>query len=81
MLNRSEVLSELDAERLRAVEAHEHFAFLLLRVHRHREEHQLFGDFLSMAARTRIRREQPPGSTDTNSIPSHRLNGSCSYIL
>jgi len=55
MLNRSEVLSELDAERLRAVEAHEHFAFLLLRVHRHREEHQLFGDFLSMAARTRIR--------------------------
>ncbi len=55
MLNRSDVLRELDAERLRAVETHEHFAFLLLRVQRHREEHQLFGDYLSMAARTRIR--------------------------
>jgi EAL domain-containing protein (putative c-di-GMP-specific phosphodiesterase class I)/GGDEF domain-containing protein len=55
MLNRSDVLRELDAERLRAVEAHERFAFLLMRVQRHREEHQLFGDFLSLAARARIR--------------------------
>lgn len=55
MLNRTDVLRELEAECVRAGEAHEHFAFLLLRVQRHREEHQLFGDFLSMAARTRIR--------------------------
>jgi EAL domain-containing protein (putative c-di-GMP-specific phosphodiesterase class I)/GGDEF domain-containing protein len=55
MLNRADVLRELEAECVRAGEAHEHFAFLLLRVQRHREEHQLFGDFLSMAARTRIR--------------------------
>ena len=55
MLNRTDVLRELEAERVRAGEAHEHFAFLLVRVQRHREEHQLFGDFLSAAARTRIR--------------------------
>lgn len=55
MLNRADVLRELEAERVRAAEAREHFAFLLLRVQRHREEHQLFGDYLSMAARTRIR--------------------------
>ncbi|HWT15305.1 MAG TPA: GGDEF domain-containing phosphodiesterase [Patescibacteria group bacterium] len=55
MLNRVDVLRELEAERIRAGEAREHFAFLLLRVQRHREEHQLFGDFLSAAARTRVR--------------------------
>ncbi|MBK6435477.1 MAG: EAL domain-containing protein [Rhodanobacteraceae bacterium] len=55
MLNRIDVLRELEAERVRASEAHEHFAFMLVRVQRHREEHQLFGDFLSASARTRVR--------------------------
>jgi EAL domain-containing protein (putative c-di-GMP-specific phosphodiesterase class I)/GGDEF domain-containing protein len=55
MLNRTDILRELEAECRRGAEAHQHFAFLLLRVQRHREEYQLFGDFLSTAARARIR--------------------------
>jgi diguanylate cyclase len=55
MLNRGDVLREIETERARAHEAGEHFAFLLLRIQRHREEHLLFGDYLSAAARTRIR--------------------------
>ncbi|MBK6728318.1 MAG: EAL domain-containing protein [Xanthomonadales bacterium] len=55
MLNRADVLREIEAEVVRADEAGERFALLLLRVQRHREEQLLFGDFLSTAARTRVR--------------------------
>ena len=55
MLNRTDVLREIDAEVARAGEAGEHFALVLMRVQRHREEHLLFGDFLSTAARSRIK--------------------------
>lgn len=55
MLNRTDVLRELEAEVVRAREAGEHFALLLLRVQRHREEHLLFGDYLSASARARMK--------------------------
>lgn len=55
MLNRADVLRELEAELLRASGVGERSAMLLLRVQRHREEHLLFGDFLSAAANTRLR--------------------------
>jgi len=55
MLNRADVLRELDAELVRAGAAGECSALLLLRVQRHREEHLLFGDFLSASARARLR--------------------------